>query len=274
MKANLPGHPKLKALRRRLGVSIPTAIGHLELLWAATAQYATGGDVGRFDDDDIEEFVGWEGEPGAFVAACIEAGFLVRCTAHRLVVHDWPEHCPEYVRKRMTRSNEQFATPEPPPEPASDGQKGDRRTTADAVRTTSATVRTTADNVCPGREVKSRQAKPSQASSAATSAAAESQQAARSPSIAWTRDEGWTGITEADRAAWRDAYPACDLDLELARAGEWLKANPTKARKSNWRKFVVNWLTRSQDKGGTRGTGPPATAAPRERQYAHRYEDL
>jgi hypothetical protein len=35
------------------------------------------------------------------------------------------------------------------------------------------------------------------------------------------------------------------------RSAEWLKANPTKAHKSNWRRFVVSWLTRSQDRGGT-----------------------
>jgi hypothetical protein len=41
------------------------------------------------------------------------------------------------------------------------------------------------------------------------------------------------------------------LDIELVRASEWLKANPTRAHKSNWRRFVVSWLTRSQDRGGT-----------------------
>jgi hypothetical protein len=72
--------------------------------------------------------------------------------------------------------------------------------------------------------------------------------------IAWTSDEGWQGITDADLQEWRLAYPACDLAGELARATSWLKANPTKAHKSNWRKFVVGWLTRSQDKGGTNRT--------------------
>jgi hypothetical protein len=44
------------------------------------------------------------------------------------------------------------------------------------------------------------------------------------------------------------------LDTELVRASEWLKANPTKAKKSNWRRFLVAWLTRSQDRGGTNRT--------------------
>ena len=69
--------------------------------------------------------------------------------------------------------------------------------------------------------------------------------------IRWDFESGWNGITDADRSTWATAYPACTLDIELVRATEWLKANPTKARKSNWRRFLVSWLTRSQDKGGT-----------------------
>jgi hypothetical protein len=69
--------------------------------------------------------------------------------------------------------------------------------------------------------------------------------------IAWSDADGWHGITESDRKAWGEAYPATVLDIELVRASEWLKANPTRARKSNWRRFLVSWLTRSQDRGGT-----------------------
>lgn len=78
--------------------------------------------------------------------------------------------------------------------------------------------------------------------------------------ISWTADAGWQGITDGDRAEWLQAYPACDLPGELAKSGSWLKANPTKAHKSNWRRFLVSWLTRSQDHGGTHrtpGVRPP-----------------
>jgi hypothetical protein len=72
--------------------------------------------------------------------------------------------------------------------------------------------------------------------------------------VSWNADAGWQGITDADRQEWRQAYPACDLTAELAKATSWLKGNPTKAHKSNWRRFVVSWLTRSQDRGGTNRT--------------------
>jgi hypothetical protein len=69
--------------------------------------------------------------------------------------------------------------------------------------------------------------------------------------VSWTADAGWQGITDADRQEWAAAYPACDLTAELAKAHSWLKANPSRAHKSNWRRFFVSWLTRSQDRGGT-----------------------
>ena len=71
-------------------------------------------------------------------------------------------------------------------------------------------------------------------------------------SISWDFDSGWQGITDADRGEWREAYPAADIGQELAKATAWLKANPTKAKRKNWRKFLVSWLSRCQDSGGSR----------------------
>jgi hypothetical protein len=88
--------------------------------------------------------------------------------------------------------------------------------------------------------------------------------------VSWCADAGWQGITDADRQEWRQAYPACDLTAELAKATSWLKANPAKAHKSNWRRFVVSWLTRSQDKGGTNRT---PGVRPDERAPAKAWED-
>ena len=81
-----------------------------------------------------------------------------------------------------------------------------------------------------------------------------------SDSILWSTASGWEGITDEDRSAWRLAYPACDLAGELARMTEWLKANPAKAHKSNWRAFVTKWLTRSQDRGGGAAPSKPSTS--------------
>ena len=71
------------------------------------------------------------------------------------------------------------------------------------------------------------------------------------PRVHWDCESGWQDITDADRQEWAEAFPGAVLDQELAKASAWLKANPTKARRSNWRRFLVGWLQRCQDKGGT-----------------------
>lgn len=90
-----------------------------------------------------------------------------------------------------------------------------------------------------------------------SSSTASSKPATRSSSkpadpLRWSAESGWEGITDADRAEWSQAYPAADLPVELAKANQWLKANPKKARKSNWRRWLSTvWLSKCQDRGGT-----------------------
>lgn len=103
-------------------------------------------------------------------------------------------------------------------------------------------------------------------------------QAARPPSkpaVSWSADAGWGGITDADRQEWAAAYPGAVLDQELAKATAWLRANPKRAGRRNWRRFIVGWLQRCQDKGGTIRTPgarpedkPPAKAWKDEYQPA------
>jgi hypothetical protein len=79
-------------------------------------------------------------------------------------------------------------------------------------------------------------------------------QAARSrskPAVSWSADAGWGGITDADRQEWAAAYPGAVLEQEFAKATAWLRANPKRAGRRNWRRFIVGWLQRCQDKGGT-----------------------
>ena len=74
---------------------------------------------------------------------------------------------------------------------------------------------------------------------------------AKPAGVSWTADAGWAGITEADRQEWAAAFPGAVLAQELAKATAWLKANPQRAGRRNWRRFIVGWLQRCQDKGGT-----------------------
>ncbi len=56
-----------------------------------------------------------------------------------------------------------------------------------------------------------------------------------------------SGFTDDHRKQWPVAYPALDLKAEIAAAGAWLKANP-KNLKSNYERFLTNWLKKAQDR--------------------------
>jgi hypothetical protein len=92
--------------------------------------------------------------------------------------------------------------------------------------------------------------------------------------ISWSADAGWEGITPGDRAEWSVAFPGAVLEQELAKAAAWLRANPQRAGRRNWRRFLVGWLQRCQDKGGTNRepgnrpqTGPPPVDAAKRRYW-------
>jgi uncharacterized protein YdaU (DUF1376 family) len=65
--------------------------------------------------------------------------------------------------------------------------------------------------------------------------------------IALGDDGAWIGIPDALMATWKQAYPALSLDAELSKAAAWIIANPTN-KKSNYARFLTNWMTRSQDR--------------------------
>ena len=54
-----------------------------------------------------------------------------------------------------------------------------------------------------------------------------------------------------DMAGWKDAYPAVDIDQQLKEMREWLLADPSR-EKSNYKKFINNWLSSEQDKAGSK----------------------
>lgn len=71
--------------------------------------------------------------------------------------------------------------------------------------------------------------------------------------ITWTAESGFQGVTDADLARWKTAYPGVNLTQETARAHAWLVDNPSKGGKRNWAAFLNRWFGRVQDKGGSAG---------------------
>ena len=64
------------------------------------------------------------------------------------------------------------------------------------------------------------------------------------------------GIMPTQASQWRTAFPAIDVASEIHRAEVWLQANPKKT-KSDYARFLVNWLSRAQDRARQGGGAPP-----------------
>lgn len=77
---------------------------------------------------------------------------------------------------------------------------------------------------------------------------------APSEKISLDAEGEWVGIPTRLMAKWNQAYPALSLDAELSKAAAWIIANP-KNKKSNYARFLTNWLTRAQDKAPKQGGG-------------------
>ena len=63
--------------------------------------------------------------------------------------------------------------------------------------------------------------------------------------------ENWEPSQEAiDK--WTTAYPAVNVEQELAAMDAWLESNPTKRKTARGvSRFCNSWLARAQDKGGS-----------------------
>jgi hypothetical protein len=75
----------------------------------------------------------------------------------------------------------------------------------------------------------------------------------------------YVGITEKDLTDWRTIYPHIDLSVELTKSITWLKSNPSKSKKSLWRKFLTNWLNRANDTAHNKKAYAAAGAGPDRR---------
>lgn len=110
MKLDALEHPKTLDFAARLGVSRPTTLGHLELLWAFTGKHSPQGDIGKWPDGAIARACEWMGDPKSFLQSLLQSGFIDRHPGHRYVIHDWHEHAPRWVRAKLAKAKLEFVS--------------------------------------------------------------------------------------------------------------------------------------------------------------------
>jgi len=109
MKRGSIRNPKMLGLAKELRVHQAQAIGHLTALWEFTAEFAKAGDVGRYSNEAIARGSLWDGDADSFVNALVVTRWLDENEKHRLLVHDWAQHCEYSVSKFLFENKLRFA---------------------------------------------------------------------------------------------------------------------------------------------------------------------
>lgn len=112
MKAGTTDLLKFRKLKRRLKISTWQAVGLLEMLWHVTAKNCPRGDIGKMTDEDIALMIEWDDDPHTLIEPLVELGWIDRDPEFRLVVHDWQEHAPNYVKGNLAKSGISFCDEE------------------------------------------------------------------------------------------------------------------------------------------------------------------
>lgn len=252
MRTELARDGRVVRMAARLKASRTTVVGACFILWALADEITTDGLMHGYDGATIDALVDLPGFSSVMVA---EDWLRVEDLGVR--IPRFGEHNGATAKARSGKSLRQAAW-------------------RAKVSVVDGGASTPVDGAAPTREEKRREEERREEEKNTIMREAGGQSPAspspKVPKVIWN-DSKFDGVTDEDKRAWSLAYPACDIDLCLLQMGEWLRANPTKARRSNWRRFITNWLTRQQDQGGTRnGTTRPIRAdqeraAKRAREY-------
>lgn len=244
MKRETLRHPKAYELAACLGCDRPTALGYLTLLWDYAGEVAPQGDIGKWTDGAISLACDWQGDAEHFIAALVQTRWLDRHETHRLVIHDWPDHCERWVKAKLDRAEMAFL--DVYAQRAHDGR------TPDALSNPI-------------------QSKPNQSEPLVRAPHRDEPDGSELP-VVGSADYAFplatsSGQTEfvlsaAKLAEYRDSYPHLDVDAELRKARQWLRDNPER-RKTGQRgtlSFLTRWLNRAQNSGGGKRGGAQRNA--------------
>jgi hypothetical protein len=240
----LRSHPKTIKAARLLGVSLPTMVGHLHLLWWWALDHAPDGDLSRFDAEDVAMAAQYEGNADALLTALRECGpgisngFL---TVDKKL-HDWSEYGGKYGR-RVEQAKK-----------AADARWGRSRTESMAAHPTAKNAHVMLVHSVSNAEERRGEEKREDQERASRKRA---DRAHRLP-------DGWTPEPEPDLIGKLNLKPK-QVALELERFADYWTAQPgARGRKVSWQATWRNWLRRSVEISGQRNDGPvqPAVRLP------------
>lgn len=110
MKTNTEAKTKWKRLKRRLNLPRYAINGILETMWQVALANTPDGAIGRLSNEDIAAELEWGGDSEELINA-LRDGWLDDAppALGRLVVHDWSDHCPKYIKGNLANAGKRCA---------------------------------------------------------------------------------------------------------------------------------------------------------------------
>jgi hypothetical protein len=237
-------HPKILKLARDLGIKPVYALGHVTSLWTWVLRMAPDGCLDSFDGDDIELAAQWDGEPGKLFFALKERKLLDAQKNGSLSVHDWNYYSGTLKIKERVRQHrenkKQISNVTLQPDPV---------TLSNVERKKERPIRQTHTKDPYDREDSNERFAEAKLS--------------LPPSPVFCQIPLLVGkqfdVTEDLITELAEANPAVDVRRESLAARQWCLANPAK-KKRNGRAFLLRWVQRAQESGGTRQQTPKLSA--------------
>ena len=118
MKLTAQHSVKFSKLKRRLALPHWQTVGLLETLWLITQGNAPRGDIGRLSNEDIAGAMEWAGDANELIENLVGCGWLDESEEYRLVVHDWEDHLPTYLKGALAKHGKTTCAKQPAKQPA------------------------------------------------------------------------------------------------------------------------------------------------------------
>jgi len=109
MKQGVENTMKFKKLKRRLRLPYWQVVGLLESVWKLGLTSAQAGDIGRYSNEDIAAAIEYEGDPDELIAVLVDCEWLDNDPEFRLIIHDWSDHIPTYLKGNFKGRKKEFA---------------------------------------------------------------------------------------------------------------------------------------------------------------------
>lgn len=108
MKEGVENLIKFKNLKRRLKMPEWQVIGILESIWKLTRTSSQAGDIGRYSNEDIAAAIEYAGDADELIDALVKSRWLDEDPEFRLIVHDWSQHVPNYLKGNFAKHDKTF----------------------------------------------------------------------------------------------------------------------------------------------------------------------